>query len=360
MMVKEQTAVAGSGTIYATLRRGAVLTAAVAGCLVSLSSVSARPAGEDLVRRAAFDHSVSGATLAAGSIALGISGTDIPSDPVGLNAYESVAGRPPAADMTFQNWSEPLYYRSQKKALEGTSITPIITWDPQLSSGEGIQLSQIVAGAYDGYIIASAKLAVAWNGMLMIRFAHEMNLHGSPFGPNVNGNSPSEFIAAWRRVVTLFRQNGATNVEWVWSPNVDCSGQCPFSQFYPGNAYVDWVGLDGYNYGPSLGYPWMSLLDVFQGSYKTITALTSKPLMIAETASAEAGGSKAMWIIQGFLTDIPNSLPRVRAVIWFNRVKETDWRVNSSATSLTAWKMVVASPQYTGNFELKRSTRLGT
>jgi hypothetical protein len=333
-----------------TLRLGAVVTAAaVCVGLVSLGPVSAQHIGVDSVRHAVGTR-VSGTTLAAEPIALGINGADTPSDPVGLNAYESVVGRAPAADMIFQSWSEPLYYGSQMNALEGTNITPIVTWDPQLSTGVGIPLSQIVAGDYDGYIIAAAKLAAAWKGTLMIRFAHEMNLSDSPFGPDINGNTPSEFIAAWRHVVTLFRENGATNVRWIWSPNVYCNGQCPFIQFDPGDAYVDWVGLDGYNYGPSLGDPWTSLLNVFQGSYKAITALTSKPLMIAETASAEAGGSKASWIIRAFLTDIPNSLPRVRAVVWFNRVKETDWRVNSSAASLAAWKMVVASPLYSGNF----------
>jgi hypothetical protein len=331
--------------------RGAVvMAAAVVVCFVGLGSASAQSIGVGLVRRAAVGNPEHPTTQAAGPVALGITGADTPSDPVGLNAYESVVGRAPAADMIFQNWSEPLYYQSQMNALEGTGITPIITWDPELFTGVGIPLSQIVAGDYDSYIIASAKLAAAWQGTLLIRFAHEMNLPGSPFGPDVQGNTPSEFIAAWRHVVTQFRENGAANVQWIWSPNVYCNGQCPFTQFYPGDAYVDWVGLDGYNYGPSLGDPWTSLLDVFQGSYRAITALTSKPLMIAETASAEAGGSKAAWIIQGFLTDLPNSLPCVRAVLWFNRVKQTDWRVNSSAASLAAWQMVVASPRYSGNF----------
>ena len=72
-------------------------------------------------------------TTAAAPIALGISGDDTPSDPVGLNAYESVVGSAPADDMIFQDWSEPLYYSSQMSALEGTGITPIITWEPELS-----------------------------------------------------------------------------------------------------------------------------------------------------------------------------------------------------------------------------------
>ena len=130
-------------------------------------------------------------TTAAAPIALGISGDDTPSDPVGLNAYESAVGKASADDMFFQDWSEPLYYSSQDRiALEGTGITPIITWEPELSTG-GITLSQIAAGDYDGYITASARHAAAWKGTVFIRFAHEMNLPGSLFGNGIAGQTPA-------------------------------------------------------------------------------------------------------------------------------------------------------------------------
>ena len=125
-----------------------------------------------------------------------------------------------------------------------------------------------------------------------------MNLSDNTWGPGVNGNTPEEFVAAWRHVVSVFRAVGATNVLWVWSPNVDCGGQCPFDAFYPGDAWVDWVALDGYNYGPVDDVPWMSMAQIFGPSYDDLTALTTKPLMIAETASTEEGGDKAAWITE--------------------------------------------------------------
>ena len=75
--------------------------------------------------------------------------------------------------------------------------------------------------------------------------------------------------------------------------------------------------------------------------------------MIAETASTEVGGDKAAWITNSFASDLPGRLPRVRAVIWWDHVGETDWRVNSSAAALAAYRSVAASP-----FDQENSTAL--
>ena len=141
----------------------------------------------------------------------------------------------------------------------------------------------------------------------------------------------------------IFREEGATNVQCIWSPNVAYSGSTPFGDLYPGDAYVDWVGLDGYNGGRALSQRWLSFSQIFMASYETLAAMGSKPMMITETASTELGGDKAAWIRQGLLNDIPSKFPRVHAVIWFNENKETDWRVNSSPQSLAAYREVAAS-----------------
>jgi hypothetical protein len=132
-------------------------------------------------------------------------------------------------------------------------------------------------------------------------------------------------------------------VEWVWSPNVDCGGSCPFTSFYPGDAWVDWVALDGYNYSSVDDMPWRSFAEIFESSYNEMSALTTKPMMIAETSSAEEGGSKAEWITEMF-QELPAMFPRIHAVVWFDRVAETDWTIGSSAAALAAWQAIVASP----------------
>jgi hypothetical protein len=140
-------------------------------------------------------------------------------------------------------------------------------------------------------------------------------------------------------------------VRWVWAPNVYGQGGVePFQAYYPGNEWVDYVALDGYNWGTSgQGTDrWESLYEVFAASYKRITELSSKPVILSEVASGEAGGDKAEWIRNGFLKTIPNSFPRVAAVVWFDYDKEEDWRVNSSPEALQAFREVAASPLYDG------------
>jgi hypothetical protein len=248
--------------------------------------------------------------------------------------------------MWFQNFDEPLFYDDQLANVRDLGTLPIITWEP-IIDGEGVPLVDIVEGKHDDYLMDSAQAAVRAGAPLYIRFAHEMNLPSSLWGPGRDGNRPQDYVSAWRHIVAVFDIAGAANVDWVWSPNVDCSGQCPFEAFYPGDEHVDWVGLDGYNFGPSLGYPWRSFASIFGTSYETITRLSRRPVMIAETASAERGGDKAVWIREGLLSHVPALMPRVRLVIWFDRDQETDWRIDSSVGSLESFQQVVDSGLYT-------------
>ena len=124
-------------------------------------------------------------------------------------------------------------------------------------------------------------------------------------------------------------------------------GRYPLRDVYPGDEYVDWVGISGYNWGDTRTWSqWQSFLRIFDQSYEKLEALTLKPIMIAEVASAVSGGDKAAWIRQAYFKQIPSGFPRIRAIVWFHANKENDWRVNSSDRSLRAYREVVASAQY--------------
>jgi hypothetical protein len=291
--------------------------------------------------------SASAAARAHLPIAVGVNLDNAPGLARPMDRYVKLVHRRPALVMWYQQWSEPLFYRLQLPHVQALGAAPLVTWDPSLN-GVGVPFPQIVSGRYDAYLRAAAREAAAWGLPIYIRFAHEMNLRGSPFGPGHAGDTASQFVRAWRHVVRVFRQERATNVEWVWSPNVDCDGKCPFKAFYPGNSWVDWVALDGYNYASVSHVPWMSFSRVFGASYRELTKLSPKPVMIAETSTASRGGSKPAWIRQTFRT-IPSRYPRIRAVVWFDRVKETNWTVNSSPAALRAWRHVVSSSRYAGS-----------
>jgi Glycosyl hydrolase family 26 len=269
-----------------------------------------------------------------------------PEDPKVLDEYAGMVGRKPDIVMDYSNVTDPLLTQTEISNLVSRGETPMVTWQLFQSgySGPTTPLDQIAAGNYDSYLRKAATLAKTIPSEVMIRFGHEMN--GDWYGWSGN---PTAYVNAWRHIVTVFRQEGANNVKWVWSPTVDY-GNYPFAAYFPGDSWVDYVALDGYNWGTAgLGTNhWESLYEVFASSYAKITQMSAKPVIIAETSSGEVGGSKAAWIREGFLKTIPQKFPRVAAVVWYDRNNEEDWRINSSSASLNAYREVVASTLYGG------------
>ncbi len=292
------------------------------------------------------------------SVAFGVSTTGAPPDVSRLDAFSTLVGRRPRIVMWFQDWHEggaPLnaYFGHAVRARGGT---PMVTWSPWGGKPRdpAYSLARINAGAFDPYIRAAAREAASYRKPLFLRFAHEMNGTWYPWGRGINGNTPDAYRAAWRHVVSIFRRQRAHNVCWIWAPNVS-DFAAPFESSYPGDRWVDWVGLDGYNFGTRKASGWRSLGQVFGASYRQITRLTRKPLMLAEVGSAEQGGSKATWLLDGLLGTVPDRFPRARAVVWFDRNKEADWRLGSSLTSLSATRLILTSSVFGGPARLRNT-----
>ncbi len=90
-----------------------------------------------------------------------------------------------------------------------------------------------------------ARAVRALNDPVALSFGHEMNGFWYPWG--TTHTTPAEFVAAWRRIHNLFAQAGASNVIWVWNPNdIFPVPQVQLQPYYPGNAYVDWIGITRY------------------------------------------------------------------------------------------------------------------
>ena len=178
-----------------------------------------------------------------------------------------------------------------------------------------------------------------------------MNGDWYPWSESANGNSAGQYVAAWRHVHDIFTEVGATNVTWVWSPNTTYPGSIALSGLYPGDAYVDWVGIDAYNWGANPDRDgWQSFAQVVTPTYDELAAIApSKPVMLPEVGSSELGGSKAAWITDALAT-IPIAFPRIRAVVWFNW--DTDgmnWTIESSESARSAFAAGIASPVYAGS-----------
>ena len=278
------------------------------------------------------------------------------SDMSAVNVFEADAGKKASIVMFYQGWGltdgsqnfQPVWMDN----IRSHGSIPMVTWEPWLYTAgvdqPAYSLQNIIDGSFDSFLTQWALDAKAWGHPFFLRFAHEMNGSWNSWSEQVNGNSTGQYVLAWQHVHDLFARNGATNATWVWSPNVSYTGSSPMAGLYPGDAYVDWIALDGYNWGTVGGHSWQSFSSVFGPSYDEITGITLKPLLVAETASAESGGSKANWITSALTSEIGN-FPRVKGFVWFNENKETDWRIESSAKAQAAFRQAVKGPRYTTN-----------
>lgn len=225
----------------------------------------------------------------------------------------------------------------------------LLTWEPWRippdpaapQAQPEFALREILSGRHDAYIRSFAAAIGGLARRILLRPMHEMNGFWYPWCGTVNGNSPGDFRRAWRRLRRLFAEEKAANVLWVWSPHASSVPPGPenrIESYFPGDEHLDLVALDGYNWGTRLPEAnWLEFEEIFQAGYLEVTAVSRKPLMIAETASAEEGGSKAAWI-RRMAHALPDRFPRVETLVWFDTDKERDWRISSSPASLAAFR----------------------
>ncbi|OGG19392.1 hypothetical protein A2721_02595 [Candidatus Gottesmanbacteria bacterium RIFCSPHIGHO2_01_FULL_47_48] len=309
--------------------------------------------------------------IPSSGIALGIYQPQKDTSGDNIDRYIKEAGRKPAFAWQPTTWkrldgSYIPFYPPMLDEFRTRGIMPGITWSPSKGSIEAYPDRQqainqtdyswkaIASGRHDQYITQFAKDAAAYHYPFILRFLHEMDGTWYPWGYSVNGNTnPADFVAAWKHIVDIFRREKATNVQFVWcasvlsDDNLNTYGGI-FKELYPGDNYVDWVALDGYSNAQN---NWRSLEDEFKSTYDFVTGFSSRPMILWEVgamANPDDPMAQANWIKQGFLTTIPEKLPKVKVAVWFNSRDGSgrDYRLQSSPNAVAAWKQVVESPLY--------------
>ncbi|MBI5666134.1 MAG: hypothetical protein HZC49_13755 [Nitrospirae bacterium] len=233
--------------------------------------------------------------------------------------------------------------------LKTSARDVLLTWEPwRLPEGAerpydqpDFALKNIIAGRYDDYIQSFAGELSSFPRTVFLRVMHEMNGNWYPWCGTVNGNSPGDFLAAWVHIRNLVNSEATSSIQWVWSPYAHSyppAHDNRIEAYFPGDGLIDWAAIDGYNWGCEREWSkWGSFEEIFSDAYNSVTALSRCPIMIGETACAEKGGSKALWIKEA-LQVIDTKFPRIEAVIWFDVNKECDWRIASSLKSLEAFR----------------------
>jgi mannan endo-1,4-beta-mannosidase len=235
-------------------------------------------------------------------------------------SIESFGTTRPNIALYYSGWGEPFQASFATQAANHNAV-PLVQVEPG-----GISLAAIAAGGYDSYLETFATAVASYGARtgrgVIIGFAHEPNGTWYPWGRK--HVSPVTWVAAWRHIVDVFRQQGADDVTWLWTVNIiDTRGGIPSpGPWWPGRSYVTWVGIDGYYYKPS----W-TFASLFGPTIKAVRALTLDPILISETAAAPAAGQPAK---------IANLFAGIHAYgllgfVWFDANRKRDWRLSSPA-----------------------------
>jgi hypothetical protein len=292
-----------------------------------------------------------------------LTGNQAPWDMGAVSEFEQETGKSAAAVQFFQPFANCnpscSFYRfptAPMESIRAHGSIPVLSWSsqsiPWSLNEPDFQLGDVIDGRYDDFIRDFAEEARDWGHPFFLRFDWEMNGGWFPWSEQANGNAPGQYVTAWRHVHDIFTAVGAGNATWVWCPFVEGGDSARLASLYPGDAYVDWTGLDGYNWGtnPAGAQGWRSFDQLFGDSYDAITAgvAPGKPMMIGEVGSSEQGGDKAAWI-RDTLTRVPADYPQVRALLWFDKFDDgMDWPIETSAAAASAFAEGVGQSVYVG------------
>jgi hypothetical protein len=259
---------------------------------------------------------------------------------------ESVIARKYDLDRWYYFWDETFPTWHEKDAAAAGRI-PVVGWSAGIKAGSTardgtpVRFAAIANGAEDARIRARADALKAFGHKVMFIFHHEPEDEGPTHG------TPAEYKAAYRRVVSIFRQRGATNVIFVWnmmSWTFNPGGAVP-ENWYPGDDVVDWVAADGYNwyendFNPG---PWREFSEIFY-HFRLWAKAKGKPAMVAEVGSGEDPANatrKAKWFANA-LTTI-KSWPEIKAFIYFNSL---GWHFDATTASTNAYRTVARDPYF--------------
>ena len=257
---------------------------------------------------------------------------------------------------------------------------PMISWEPEFRGGttDDIEL-RIARGEFDGYLNSWAvAMKVFLSGpdgaygtgddrRAYIRLAHEMNGNWYPWSPAKGGGTGADYVAMWRHVHDAFTVRGmdSTRLQWVWSPNRADYGGVTAEQVFPGDAYVDWLGLDGYNRAlEEQSQGWRSVATTFDRMLARMRKLSQRPVAIVESATTSFGAegsdvdAKSKWLSDFFTYAISRD---IRMVVYFNKDARTDWTIFGGPRGTStfthqgrtfkvydAYRTAVARPEFIG------------
>ena len=241
--------------------------------------------------------------------------------------FSKAAGMPPNLVGYYSGWEEPFQVSFAETARSHGAVT-LLQWDPTDTS-----VSKIAAGGFDSYLRSFARSVRDFGHPVVIGFGHEMNANWYSWG---YGHLPaSTFVAAWRHIVTLFRDQGASNVTWLWTLQADEYGTGPtIASWWPGAQYVTWVGIDGYYYHSS-----ETFFSIFGQTIAQVRMFTGLPILLSEVGVGPDAGQARK---------IPELFAGMRqygtlGLVWFDiaqhqGIYHQDWHIEDNPAAEAAFR----------------------
>lgn len=218
--------------------------------------------------------------------------------------------------------------------IDQSKAIPVITWEPfYFVEGKKVNvlLEDLKNKKFDNYIDQAAKTLKTWGKPVIVRLMHEMNLKDYQWGTSegvYDSKSPKIYQEMFKYIVDRYKAQGTQNVFWAFCPNIDSIPNEPWNiieAYYPGDHYVDILGLDGYNWKIPPSDLGNSFAKIFSRSLKELKNLNSHlPVVVFETASVGEMQQKQAWLMEALTI---SALWNIKALIWFDIKKENDWRI---------------------------------
>ena len=266
--------------------------------------------------------------IASGHKLLGVAPPGIKADPASLDSFAELIGRQPDVVEFYQSFAEP-FDTPAAAGIDSTGALPLDSWGPA-----GADLADIASGRDDAYISSFADQVTDYRGAVALTVGHEMNAPWSRWWGTGRTVAPT-FVAAWRRIHAIFARQGADNVIWVWTVNIEAGGAVRPSPYYPGAGYVDWIGVDGYFY-PGLPTTFGAL---FGPTLADLRAHYAEPILVVETGALNTP-LRAAEIQSAF--DALSASPDLIGFVWFDydlqSTEGVDWRLDGDPPSITVYR----------------------
>jgi hypothetical protein len=259
---------------------------------------------------------------------------------------EGRIGRRFTIDHQYYRWNQAIPLPHQSWDVQ-TGRIPFVNWAAATSSGSVTRWSAIANGSQDAWIRERADAFRAFGSPIYLTFHHEPEDDLSRFG------TPADYAAAFRRIVTVFRGRGVSNVAFVWtlmSWTFDSRSGRDVNSYYPGDSYVDFVGSDGYNWYPRrANAKWDPFQAVFQPT-QDFSVAHGKPWIAVEYGVQEDpawSGRKGQWFRDALAT--AKAWPQLKALIYYDEVKEGyPWVTDSSSSSMSGYAEIGRDPYLNG------------